>query len=388
MLPLDKPPNSKHVAFVQHHHIMRKTTKLAGLLLALTASLASAGGEGWMTDFEAAKKKATSENKDLLLDFTGSDWCPPCKKLTANILGKDEFKKGASAKYILVELDFPKDKSGQSKETQKQNNELRKKYNIKGYPTILLIDVKGLPYGQTGYQAGGPADYLKHLDSLQKNKVNRDQALEKAAKLEGVEKAKALVTAIEGLPEAQLSFYSDLTAEIVKLDPEDQSGFSSKQKLKEARAKLDEEIMTAMRSGQGATVPAKIDKFITDNKLEGDHKNELLTAKLSIEVSNTIQTGDYDKALKMVDTYITENKITGEEKQTVLGLKIRPLMQAKKLEAAGKILDEIIATDPTSETGKFAANFKPNLEKMKEAAAGKKEPNPPHGEPGHVHEGE
>ena len=136
---------------------MRITTHLASLALALTTSLATAGGDGWMTDFEAAKKKATAEKKDLLVDFTGSDWCGWCIKLSDEVFKHDAFKKGVADKYVLVELDFPKDKSKQSEATQKQNAELQKKYKIRGFPSILLMDGEGRPFAQTGYQAGAPS---------------------------------------------------------------------------------------------------------------------------------------------------------------------------------------------------------------------------------------
>ena len=89
-----------------------KKTMLASLLLALTVSLSTAAGEGWMTDFEAAKQKAAAENKDLLVDFTGSDWCGWCIKLVDEVFKHDAFKQGAADNFVLVELDFPQDKHG------------------------------------------------------------------------------------------------------------------------------------------------------------------------------------------------------------------------------------------------------------------------------------
>ena len=44
----------------------------------LLASLAPASGPAWLTDFEAASQRADDEEKDLLIEFTGSDWCSPC----------------------------------------------------------------------------------------------------------------------------------------------------------------------------------------------------------------------------------------------------------------------------------------------------------------------
>jgi len=35
----------------------------------------------WLTDLEEAKKESATSNKPILIYFTGSDWCPPCKML-------------------------------------------------------------------------------------------------------------------------------------------------------------------------------------------------------------------------------------------------------------------------------------------------------------------
>lgn len=323
-----------------------KKTLLAGLALAMTASFSSASGDEWMTDFEAAKKKAAAENKDLLVDFTGSDWCSWCIKLVDEVFKHDAFKNGVADKFVLVELDFPKDKSKVDEATQKQNATLQKKYGVRGFPTILLLDSNGRPFAQTGYKAGGPEKYLTHLEELRTKRVKRDASFAAAEKLEGVEKAKALVAALKELPEDKLSHYSDVTEQIATLDPADATGFVTAQKRKDAEATLQAEVMAATRSGKADDALAKIDKFIADYKVEG------------------------------------------EKKQALLGMKMNPLLSAEKFDEAAKVIDEMIAVAPETRAARFAESFKPRLQKMKEAASAAKEkkPNPPHGQPGHVHE--
>lgn len=51
--------------------------------------------EGWITDMDAAKKQAAEQKKDLMIEFTGSDWCPPCMQLRANVFSKPDFQKEA-----------------------------------------------------------------------------------------------------------------------------------------------------------------------------------------------------------------------------------------------------------------------------------------------------
>ena len=138
------------------------------ILKSLTVALflaplsAWAGGEAWLTDLEEAKKVAKKEDKAILIDFTGSDWCHWCILLKKEVFGKEEFTKAASKDFVLVELDFPR-KSKQSPEVREKNEALAKEYEIQGFPTVLLTDEKGKVFARTGYQKGGVGPYLAHL---------------------------------------------------------------------------------------------------------------------------------------------------------------------------------------------------------------------------------
>lgn len=348
---------------------MMKNILPTSLILALSISTSTAAGESWMTDFEAAKAKAAKENKDLLLDFTGSDWCPPCKRLTANVLGKEEFQKKASEKFVLVELDFPNDKSKLSEATQKQNEELQKKYNIQGYPTILLLDVQGRPYAQTGFREGGPTEYLSHLDDLHAGHARRDKALDAASKLQGIPKAEALVKAVKELPKNQLGHYQDILDEIKQLDPEDKTGFVKQQATEAAY----EQLMQNLRGKSPEQMLTAIDELIKTHQPEGETLSSLNGLKLRIQISELTGQQKIDEALALVDKHITDNKLEGEAKQEALGAKMEPLLRSGKFDMAEKVLADIIAAAPESEAAKFAENFKPRLQQMKEQANATKE---------------
>ena len=142
-----------------------KTLKLSSLLAILLVSPLFGAGD-WHTDFDAAKTLAAKEGKDLLVDFTGSDWCGWCIKLRKEVFDQEAFKKGVFDHFVLVELDFPRDRSKLSKETRAQNEQLKNRFAIRGFPTILLCDAEGRPYARTGYQPGGGEKYLAHLKTL------------------------------------------------------------------------------------------------------------------------------------------------------------------------------------------------------------------------------
>ena len=116
----------------------------------------------WLQDFAKAKTIAEQRRRPLLLDFTGSDWCGWCIRLKAEVFDKQAFKNYASQNLVLVELDFPRRKKLPAA-IKEQNNRLRDKYGIRGYPTIILLDARGNKLGKTGYIRGGPSAFIREI---------------------------------------------------------------------------------------------------------------------------------------------------------------------------------------------------------------------------------
>jgi len=130
------------------------------------ASVAQAGD--FLSDYETAKKKAKEENKPLLVKFTGSDWCPPCKALNKAIYSKKEFKTAVEKDFVVAVLDFPRSKKLPEGQLEK-NRGVAKEFGIRGYPTVLLIDQKGKVIKKmVGGFNGEVKDYLKILKSAVK----------------------------------------------------------------------------------------------------------------------------------------------------------------------------------------------------------------------------
>ncbi|HMJ66455.1 MAG TPA: thioredoxin family protein [Candidatus Binatia bacterium] len=139
-----------------------------GLLLGFMAWQVSAGEEQWTTDLSKAQEKAKKEKKLVLVDFTGSDWCPPCKALHKNVFTSEEFLKYAKDNLVLVELDFPHGKQ-QSEELKRTNKELMDKYKVEGLPTVIVFDSEGKQLKrESGYDGTKPAQYIAKLKKLQK----------------------------------------------------------------------------------------------------------------------------------------------------------------------------------------------------------------------------
>ena len=183
------------------------------------AAGAKADAGMWSEDVAASLKKAAAEKKDVLMDFTGSDWCGWCIKLKTEVFDQADFQKDALAKFVFVEMDFP-NKKPQSDAVKAQNAEWQKKFEIQGYPTIMLLDSAGRPFAQTGYQAGGPANYIKSLDGMRAVRIARDEKFAAAEKASGVEKAKLLDEGLAALKndELVLKFYGPVMDQISQLD--------------------------------------------------------------------------------------------------------------------------------------------------------------------------
>lgn len=314
---------------------------MCSAVLALV-SPAFAGGEVWTADFEAAKKDATASGKDLLIDFTGSDWCGWCKKLVAEVFSQEAFKQGVKDSFVLVEVDFPRDRSKLSEEQLAANKELGGKYGVRGYPTVLLCDAEGRPFGITGYQAGGPDAYVKHLNELREARIQRDKALAEAASVQGVAKAKALIAALESLHEALprdeeliSKFYGSLSEEIKAADPSDETGYrknlAQAAKMEEFKTKLAE----FHRAKNHDAALQFCDETLAKGEITGAGAQRVMTAKTMI-LKNT---GRLDQAIAEVDKAIAYAPEKGNEGLRALKAKLvqmKEQVEARKKEPAEK----------------------------------------------------
>ena len=119
----------------------------------------------WKTNVEEAVQIAKKENKAVLINFTGSDWCKWCFKLNDEVFSQAEFEKYAAENLVLVKIDFPRSVQ-QTNETKMYNQTLAQKYGIQGFPTILIMDNAGNLLAKTGYQPGGASNYVSYIQSL------------------------------------------------------------------------------------------------------------------------------------------------------------------------------------------------------------------------------
>lgn len=141
---------------------------IAFSLFCLAAFPALAGEGNWLTDYDTALAQAKKENKPLLIDFTGSDWCPPCKMMAKEVFASSTFQTFAAKDLVLLKADFPKLKP-LAPEQQKANEELAQKFNIEGFPTLIVLNGEGKELARNvGYKPGGPSAVVEWIQKAAK----------------------------------------------------------------------------------------------------------------------------------------------------------------------------------------------------------------------------
>lgn len=119
----------------------------------------------WLSNYEEAVNLSKSTSKPLVLFFTGSDWCGWCKKLEQESLDSSEFVQAAADKFIFVKLDFPVNTT-LPLQLAAQNKQLQKKYSVRTFPTLIILDAHQTQIGVTGYRPGGGRAYADHLSKI------------------------------------------------------------------------------------------------------------------------------------------------------------------------------------------------------------------------------
>ena len=139
------------------------------LLFALAISNFAVSQE-WQTNFEEAKKIATEQDKNVVIVFSGSDWCAPCIKLDKNIWQSEAFKKEAAAEWIVVRADFPRKKANElSKEQTDHNRKLAEKFNLEGrFQLVVILDKNGKVLGKMGFKNVSPEEYIYMIQKKKK----------------------------------------------------------------------------------------------------------------------------------------------------------------------------------------------------------------------------
>lgn len=123
----------------------------------------------WLGNFNKATSEAAKDHKLILINFSGSDWCGPCIRLTKEIFESQTFEDYASTNLVLVRADFPRQKKNQlAADQEKQNEKLADKYNPNGtFPLTLLVNENGKILKEwDGFPNESPEKFVSEINSI------------------------------------------------------------------------------------------------------------------------------------------------------------------------------------------------------------------------------
>ena len=153
---------------------MKKTGWIAFALLVAVAltgcnqesTAADQAVELWQIDYDGAVKQAAKENKFILVNVSGSEWCVWCKRLDKEVFSQPAFIEFARDNLICVLLDFDGFGKPVSTEFAARHQELLERYQVQGFPTVLIQNPQGVTVARTGYQPGGAENYINYIKKI------------------------------------------------------------------------------------------------------------------------------------------------------------------------------------------------------------------------------
>ena len=307
----------------------------------LAPGVAKADDPEFTEDAKAAIELAVEQDKDIIFLFTGSDWCPPCKKLEAEVLSEKDFLFEVSRKFVLIKLDFPK-QTEQDPAIAKQNKEYAQKYGIDSFPTLVLTDSHLKPFAFAGYETGGFENYLALLETARSTRVARDESLKKAEGKTGAERAKLLDAAISKMREELVRvYYADIIAEIVELDKDNSLKLREKWNSS-ADMEMRKVIMTDLLMVSRIEKPKLAIQFIDEVLETIDFTNTERLQIYQMKLNLVRQLKDNKQVDALLDEMIALDGVQGATKQRLIVKKIYLMIGTGRRAEAFDVLEKAI----------------------------------------------
>lgn len=251
------------------------------------AALVPAWAAEWMTDLEAAKAKAAAENKAVLVDFTGSDWCGWCIRLRQQVLDTPAFEQYAKDKFVLMEVDLPQNPKFDPA-LRARNEQIAQQYAVSGFPTVMVLTPKG-------EVVGGFNGFLPTVQAVSKQleaALTTSDLLKQAETQQGAQQLDSLVKAYRSLPEKMQANARSLRQRIIALDPQDTTGIGRLQKIEDERAALQDALSAAQSTAEAVAV---IDKALAQAYPE--NKTGMLQMKFQVLMMGAMSVDDVKSAI-------------------------------------------------------------------------------------------
>ncbi len=229
---------------IRHNTNMFKQTVL---LSTLALTVAPTFAAEWLTDFNTAKSQAAQQNKDILINFTGSDWCGYCIRMRKDVLEQPEFSTYAADKFVLLEVDIPRRPI--PPEERDRRISLCRQYDVTGFPTFLVLNAEGEILGGFSGERPGVAATTAIFDEARE----RGRKLAAARTLSGVERARAIYDIYKDFPKNFKKATEALQQEIELHDPQDTLGLREQVSAERQMQELLTEVRAYHRNFQKQT---------------------------------------------------------------------------------------------------------------------------------------
>ncbi len=300
---------------------------LCTLLLSWLVLVPASAREGWHDTFASAQTAAAKSGHHVFLCFTGKEWSAVCRQFEEHFFSDPAFTNILRAHFEPVQLDVSafRNVSGKEDEPLPEAAQLKLQFEVATFPTVFLLGPNGRPYAVTGFRPGGPESYGKHLDKLREKHAQQEALLARAKQSTGVRRAELLAQAIPDIGSMRMAqFYGDLMREVVKLDPENATGFARDFELKLG----DHDYVKAMR-----------------------------------EMERDVRWSDM---LKLTDEYIAKYELTGSELQAALMNRFDIVRRQRDLSEMVLTLDQVFRINPYNPHGRQAQQFLATMAKQME----------------------
>ena len=275
------------------------------LLPHLSAISLAAAASPWGTDLHAAMQQAQQEQQLVMLEFTGSDWCSPCMQLKSKVLGTPAFAQyAAEKKLILVELDIPHGATNPP-ELKERNQAQAARFNISGYPTVLILTPQGTVVG--GFMgARSQVEVQKSIEEAAARAARLAPQQQAADQAQGLERAKALQGILEQVQQelpAELALSNVLLREaILTADTADTLGYRAAEERRVAEQKFRAAILEKLHACNTQPRPmiAAIDDILQWEGLLPHLRGEMMHLQGSLLLQEAADEAELNRALELI----------------------------------------------------------------------------------------
>ena len=234
----------------------------------------------WMENVEQAVQKAKAENKSVLASFLGPDWDASSRTMREEVLHTAVFTDYAAKRFVCVEISFPGLRP-MSPERCKYNMDLKNRFQVETYPSLVLLDADGMPYAQVSGDGPliKPEELIQQIQLTFRVKEKFEALMRDASLSHGMERATLLAHGVELIPENLQLCYEPVMQEIVRMDPDDMLGFAKRLdrlvRHRDQSARLDtlRDLVADQRFDEADVM---VDEMLSDEDLLPEMRQKLL----------------------------------------------------------------------------------------------------------------